>query len=368
MRAEIGRRNRILLMVTFVLLVVGTLAVYSASSFISIRQSSDAGSFHYLLGHLQRICVGLVVGTVAYLLPQRTWRALSPWLFLMALILLASTVVPGNPFAPRIKGASRWVVVGPLRLMPSELVRFSYVLLVAALVSQGQVSLRRPWGFVSIAVLGMIPALIMIFQPDFAGASYLTAVMIVLMFLAEARLSHLLLLVLFLLSLAAVGILSSRYRMHRILGYGHPTEHVQEENFQPYQACIALGSGGLQGRGLGQGRQQRGFLPEAFSDFILAVVGEETGFVGATLLLSLMFVLCLCGWTIAADADDLFSQITAGGLTASIAMGVAIHTGVVTRLLPATGMPLPLISWGGTNIIVTLASIGLLARMGRGGR
>jgi cell division protein FtsW len=368
LRAEIGRRNRILLMVTFVLLVVGTLAVYSASSFISMRQSSDAGSFHYLLGHMQRVGIGLVAGAVAYLLPQRTWRSLSPWLFLAALLLLASTVVPGNPFSPRINGASRWVVAGPLRIMPSELVRLSYVMLVAALVSQGQVSPRCPWGFVFIALLGFVPATLMIFQPDFAGAAYLTAVMIALMFLAEARLSHLILLLLFLLSLATVGILSSSYRKHRIFGYRHPTEHVREENFQPYQACIALGSGGLQGRGLGQGRQQRGFLPEAFSDFILAVIGEETGFVGTTLLLSLMLVLCLCGWTIAADADDVFSQIAAGGLTVSIAMGAVIHTGVVTRLLPATGMPLPLISWGGTNIVVTLASVGLLARMGKGGR
>jgi cell division protein FtsW len=141
---------------------------------------------------------------------------------------------------------------------------------------------------------------------------------------------------------------------------------TQDENFQPMQACIALGSGGLTGRGLARGRQQRGFLPEAFSDFILAVIGEETGFIGTTLLLSMLLILCMCGWLISESADNSFGYLAAGGLTASITGGVLIHVGVVTKLLPTTGMPLPLVSWGGTNLVITMMSLGIIAKVAEG--
>ena len=218
---------------------------------------------------------------------------------------------------------------------------------------------------ITLTLLGLVPAGLMLFQPDFAGAAYLSVVMLIVLFIAEAKLSHLMAVVLLLSSLAAIALVRADYRVGRLVGWQNGEQNLSAENFQPRQATIALGSGGLRGRGLGRGRQQRGFLPEAFSDFILAVIGEEAGFLGTTLLLAALLVLSLSVWGISAGADDCFGALVAGGVAASVTIGALIHIGVCTRLLPATGMPLPLVSWGGTNLLVTLFGLGIAANVAR---
>ena len=354
-----------LVTVTAALLLLGVMAVYSASSFASMRDFADGGSYHYLVGHLLRIAAGAVAATLVYAIPRRAWMLAAPALYGVSLLLLALTVVPGFPLSPSIKGSSRWILLGPVSIMPTELVRFTMVLLIASVATNSRLHPRSSRGFITLCCFGLVPAGIMIAQPDFAGAAYLIAVMAIVIYLAEARLSHLFALLLILAALGSAAVLSSDYRRARLMGYRDPESNVEGSNYQSNQSVIALGSGGLRGRGLGRGRQQMGYLPEPFSDFVLAVVGEELGFVGTTVILGLLLLLCIFGWRIAQMADSAFGQIAAGGLIASIALGALIHSGVVTRLLPPTGTPLPMISWGGTNVIVTMASIGFLTRIAR---
>lgn len=176
-----------------------------------------------------------------------------------------------------------------------------------------------------------------------------------------------LVLLLILLAFASIVIFPSEYRRERLLSWFSPSSAEEASTYQPEQACIALGSGGIMGRGIGRGRQQRGFLPEAFSDYILAVIGEETGFLGVLMILSLLFMLLMSGWFIADSADHLFGYLVTGGLMASIALGMFIHIAVVTRIFPSTGMPLPLVSWGGSNLMVTIGTIGIVARVAKEG-
>jgi len=365
MRTNVVRIKRWMLLLTVLLLALGILAVYSASSFASIKLYGN--NHYYLIGHLARIAIGAILGIAAYMVPSKFWRLASIPIYAVSLLLVLVTVLfSGSAVAPVINGSSRWIISGPFRLIPSDMIRFSLILLVATLSSRGVVHARNAGGVAAISVAALLPAGLMIAQPDFAGAIYLIAILIVMLYLSEARFMHMLVLFLALVLMASAVVFSSSYQRGRVTGWLSGSEMRQEENFQPIQACIALGSGGLMGRGLARGRQQRGFLPEAFSDFILAVIGEETGFMGTTLLLTMLLGLCICGWLIAEGSDNSFGFLAAGGLTASITIGVLIHVGVVTRLLPTTGMPLPLISWGGTNLIITLMSIGIIARVADG--
>jgi cell division protein FtsW len=360
-RTRFKPEARILVIVTGALIFVGIMAVYSASTFASMM--SYGNGYHFALGHITRVFVGILLGAGAWKLPPRIWRMASVPLFGLCVLLMVPTIIPGCSFAPAVNGSSRWLVLGPLRMMPSELARFSYVILVATLVARGLVNPRRVSGVAVITGIAAIPAVMMIRQPDFAGVLFLFSTIAVMLFIGEARFAHMLLLF---AGLAAVGALVlgiESYRLERMQGWLNQDEGTSAENYQPQQSCIALGSGGLMGRGLGRGRQQRGFLPEAFSDFILAVIGEETGFLGTSAVLAAFLALSICGWRIAAGADDAFGALAAGGLTASLCTGAFINIGVATRLLPTTGLTLPLVSWGGTSIIVTMVSLGIILRV-----
>ncbi len=358
----LGRDGRLLVSSALVLLVIGVLAVYSASSFASMKAFGN--SHHYATGHIIRVVTGLLLGALAYASGPRIWKIAAWPLYGVSILCLALTVfASGSAIAPVINGSSRWLVIGPARFMPSELARVSYILLAATLISKGQITARTPEGFIRMTALALPPAAFTIAHSDFAGSIYMLVMMTVMLYLAEARFSHILLLFAAIAILGSVFIITSSYRMDRVEGWINPTEGFSDNNFQPQQSCIALGSGGLFGRGLGHGRQQRGFLPEAFSDFILAVIGEEAGLVGTGLVLSAFCVLFWIGWRISERADDFFGSILTGGVTASIAVGSFLHIAVATRLLPATGVTLPLISWGGTSIVFTIVTIAMAARI-----
>ncbi len=357
----LARDRNVLLIATGIVTVLGILAVWTASSFASMRVTPAGDSLHYLKGHLMRVLAGLIMGIVAWRLKPSLIQALAVPVYSGALALLVLTVAAsGSSLAPVINGSTRWFHLGPVRLLPSELIRYAYVLLSAFMVSRGKWDARKPRHFGMMILAALIPMAIMLKQPDFSGAAYLGAVMMVMLLLAGARFKHLAVLGAAAMLLAAAAVISSPYRITRVTS-GMDGSEPSGGSYQSHQACIALGSGGLLGRGLGRGRQQRGFLPEAFSDYILAVIGEEAGFVGVVMVLSGLVLICAAGWRIAAGADTTFCSMASGGFTAVIAMGVLIHAGVVTKLLPPTGIPLPLVSWGGTGIVMTMSALGFLA-------
>lgn len=361
--------GKVMLISAALLLVFGALAVFTASSFKSLLLSGSESSTRFLLPHIRKIGMGVAAGLLLYTIPQQLLKKSAPFLYCISLALLAVTLfLKGSPWVPVLNGSARWLVLpGGFSVMPSELARVAYVILAASLLSTGAVRARTGPGVAWLTITALVPAILVALQPDFAGGMYILLVMLVMLFLAESRFMDILVLLLIMLAFASVVVFSSEYRRERLASWFSPAEAAEASNYQPEQACIALGSGGLMGRGIGRGRQQRGFLPEAFSDYILAVIGEETGFLGVLLILTLLFVMLMSGWLIAERADHLFGYLAAGGLMSSIAIGTFIHIAVVTRIFPSTGMPLPLVSWGGSNLIVTLGSLGIVSRVAREG-
>lgn len=347
------------------LLILGTLAVFTASSFRSLLLTNSQSSTIYLLPHIKKILIGILAGVLAWIIPPGKLKKTAPILYVLSIAMLALLLVfKGTHWAPVINGSARWLVLfGGFRIMPSEIARIAYVILAASLVSDGIIRARTGPGVVWLTVLALVPAALVAFQPDFAGGMYILLVMVTFLFLAESRFRDMVVLFLLMLAIASLVVFSSEYRRERLVSWFSPGDAAEASTYQPEQACIALGSGGIMGRGIGRGRQQRGFLPEAFSDYILAVIGEESGFAGILLILTLLLVMLMSGWTIAENADHLFGYLLAGGLMASIALGMFIHIAVVTRMFPSTGMPLPLISWGGSNLMVTIVTLGIVSRV-----
>ena len=359
-----GARN-IMLISAVLLLILGTLAVFTASSFKSLLLTDSESSTIFLLPHIKKIIIGILAGLLAWRMPPAILKKAAPFLYAISVAMLIILLsLRGSHWAPVINGAARWVVLlGGFRIMPSEIARIAYVILAASLVSDGVIRARTGTGVIWLTVLALIPAALVAFQPDFAGGMYILFVMVIVLFLAESRFRDMVVLFLITLALASIVVFSSEYRRERLFSWFSPGNAAEASTYQPEQACIALGSGGIMGRGIGRGRQQRGFLPEAFSDYILAVIGEESGFAGVLLILTLLLLLLMSGWIITENADHLFGYLVSGGLIASIALGMFIHIAVVTRMFPSTGMPLPLVSWGGSNLMVTIVTLGIVSRV-----
>ncbi len=219
-------------------------------------------------------------------------------------------------------------------------------------------------GVLLIASLALVPSIFTMLQPDLSGTAFTVMVMMAVLFVGGARFTHILLLagILLVVGFSAV-LVRDDYQLDRIQAVFNGNSLEQDDNYQPIQARITLGSGGPFGRGLGQSRQKRGFLPEAHTDFIMAIIGEESGFAGTFTMLVLFGLLFTGLLRIARAAGSAFEAIAGSGLSAILICGVVIHALVNTGMVPVTGMPLPLISWGGTSMVVNLICIGTVAGM-----
>jgi len=298
--------------------------------------------------------------------PYSWWQRLA-WPFVIGSgLLLLLLVLPGTePIAPEINGARRWLKVG-VTVQPSELAKVAIIVWTATLAVKKQEhfqSLRR--GLMPFMVIwGIICGLIAL-QPDLSTACLVAMIGGLTVFAAGARAAHFAF-----LGLMAVPVLWAQlnvgFRAERLLSFLDPASDPSGAGFQVRQSLIAIGSGGINGVGFGEGRQKFGFLPEAHNDFIFAMIGEEWGLAGVALLMGLYLVLILVGFRIAGRAPDLFGQLLAIGVTNLIAIQAVLHMGVGLGLVPPTGLALPLVSFGRSNLIVTLAALGILIGVARG--
>lgn len=356
------KARNLLLSTSAVLLVVGILAVGTASSFYSMREFGSHTK--YLRDHIVRIIIGVSAGFFMLKRPVSFLKRAAVPVYILSFLLVASTIVfAGSQFAPEVNGSTRWLDLG-VRLLPSDLLRLGFVLLASLLISREAVDIRSFKGVVLIALLALLPGVLTMLQPDLSGTAFTVAVMLVVLFAGGAKFHHLVLLLGILLVLGITFVLvRDDYQLDRIEAVFNGNSLQQEDNYQPIQARITLGSGGAFGRGLGQSRQKRGFLPEAHTDFILAVIGEESGFAGTFTVLVLFGLLFVSALSITRNAGSAFDAIAGTGLAAMLITGVMIHTLVNTGVIPVTGMPLPLVSWGGTSMVVNLVCIGAIASM-----
>ena len=350
---------------TLLLLSFGLVTLYSASSFLAQRQG--LADYHFVVRQAAGAGVGFICLLVFSRIPYRMWSTLAWPMILVAWLLLVFIILPGTEtFAPMRNGARRWLQLGPVSFQPSEAAKLALLVWTAALAVKKQAqfrSLTRGLGpFLLIWGAILVPVLL---EPDFSTAVLIGMLGTIIVFAAGGRVGHFI----FLGLLATPVILhqfAADFREMRISAFFNPEAHTSGAGYQVHQSLIAIGSGGIGGVGFGEGQQKYGFLPEAHNDFIFALIGEEWGLVGVVFVVFAYVGLVLVGFRIAQRAPDLLGELLAVGCTSLIALHAFLHMGVNLGLLPATGLPLPLVSDGRSNLVVTLAAIGILLSVARG--
>ncbi len=349
------------------LLALGMVMLYSSSMESWDRRTHSEIGAHYLVMQLIWCALGLGLCLTAALLDRRLLKKFAWPLLGFTLVLLALVVVPH--IGKRINGASRWFSFHGVSLQPSE---FAKIALILALAWYGEHFQRqmRTWkrGILFPGLfIGLTLGLIFI-EPDVGNALLLASVSCVMLLVAGIQLKYFLPPVIAGLIAISAFIYHNPMRSERVYSWLHLEETRRDKGLQAYQARLALGAGGWTGLGLGNGRQKLGWVPEHHTDFILAIIGEELGLI-ATLLICGAFVAILgCGVYIASHARDTFSTLLAAGLTFLIGLQAMINIGVVTNALPNKGLPLPFISYGGSNLLAMLICVGLLLNVARNGR
>jgi len=357
-----------LLAVALVLALIGLVMVFSASAVVAGNRFQD--SIYFLKRHLAWLAFGFLLLQLASRMDYMVWKRLAlPALGLTA-VLLVLVLIPS--IGVMAKGARRWIRMGPISVQPAEMLKLAVILYLAAyLAKRGDRLTEFTAGFLPpLIVVGLLAGLVLL-EPDLGTVVVIGLVTYALLFLAGARLSHLFSLVPVALAGGALMVWRSPYRVQRLMTFFDPGKDPTGAGFQVNQSFLAFGSGGAFGVGLGEGQQKLFFLPEAHTDFVLALVGEELGLVGTVSIMALFVLLVLKGFQIAGRARDPFGRHLAFGITLLIGFQALINAGVATGLLPTKGLTLPLVSYGGSSLVVSLLAIGILLSISRdrqGGR
>ncbi len=349
-----------LLLAVIGLLVLGVYVIYSGSNFRA-TELGHPGSY-YAMKHLTFIGIGFFPMCLAVFVDHRIFHKIAQPMFLICVALLLVVIVCG--FAA--KGATRWLSIGGMSLQPAEFMKIAIFAQMSRKLSKlGDDIADLKEGYLKpLAVLLIVCGLI-IKQPNLSMALMIFATIYILFFVAGVRVRYLLMsFVPVVLSVVALCLLAP-YRLRRIQAFLHPEEHLNEGGYQLWSSLVSLGHGGWIGTGVGQGTQKLGFLPESYKDVAYSLLGEELGFLGTFAVLFLFGVIVYKGLLIARNARSRFSRYFAICLTTSLAFNMCFHVAVCTGLIPTTGQPLPFISYGGTNLIVSMVSVGILLNISR---
>jgi cell division protein FtsW len=366
MRADRGgpSTSSILLVLIAVLCLIGVVMVGSASEVISIEEYNTPWAIFFR--EILWMGVALVALVIAVRFDYRRLRHLRMPLLVGTFALLFLVLLPG--IGVTSGGSSRWIGFGQLRLQPSELMKLALVIFGADLIVRRQErggSHRTVIG--PLLLVAATAGVLIVLQPDMGTALVLGAITIALLFASGVSMGPIVKVLMGLGFLAVVVGLVDPYRRARLLAFLDPTAHASGSGYQVAQSLIGLGSGHLIGLGLGSGRTKWGSLPNAHTDFIFSVIGEELGIVGSVAVLSLLVALCWFGLRAAQQAPDRFGALLGIGLVAWIASETFINVGAVIGLLPVTGIPLPFISFGGSSLVITMAAAGILVNIARQG-
>ncbi len=356
------RMDYVLLGAVLLLLAIGTVVVFSASADTAYHQF--ASPYYYLKHQLMWAAIGIFVLIIASRIDYWRYKRLILPLYGIALILLVVVLVPH--IGIQINGARRWLGVGSLQIQPSELAKLAMVFMFAFLLSRHRDRLDDFWkGVVPHVLFAGIIFLLILAEPDLGTTVAVAGTFFVMLFVAGVRKRHLLGMTAVAIPILTWAMLGQAYRRQRLLAFMDPWKHPLGVGFHTIQGLLALGSGGVLGVGLGYSRQALGYLPEAYTDFIFAILGEELGLLGTVTVVLLFLILAWRGYRIAMKAPDMFSSLLATGLTTMIAIQAAINIGVVTATLPVTGITLPFLSYGGSSLVLSLAGVGVLLNISR---
>ncbi len=362
-RLEARRPDYLLLASTVALLVLGTLMVYSASFVVAHNEFNDDA--YFLIRQLAWIAAGGIGLLVAARVDYRRWRRLSLPIMFACIGLLVLVLVPG--VGASSYGAVRWIRLGPVQIQPSEIAKLAMTLYLADWLARRVTTVAEFMrGLVPFAIIVGIVAALVAVQPDLGTTAIIIGLAACVFFVGGANLLHIALMI---LTGAAAGMALlahlSGYQLDRIRAFLDPWSDIQGFGWHTAQGLIALGSGGLFGTGLGNGFQKFYWVPNAHTDAIFAIIGEELGFVGCIGVLGLFGVLAWRGFLIAWRAPDSFGRLFATGLTCMLTVQILVNIAVVTNSLPYTGVTLPLVSFGGSSTVISLVAIGLLLNISR---
>jgi cell division protein FtsW len=344
------------------LLIVGLGAMLSASSVVSIRESPTADQFFLFKRQLLWVGLGLAAFVVTARVPYRWWSRVALPMFIASVGLLAATVVVGDSR----NGAARWIEVGPFTIQAGEFAKLATITLLAAALTKKErwLSHLPHFAYPVAAILGLIGILLML-QPDFGTLLIIIGAAFAVMAASAAPLRFVVGLALLGAGMMTALAFSAPYRLRRLVGFLDPFADPLGNGHQAVQSLVALGTGGLFGIGLGASRARWSFLPNAHTDFIFAIIGEETGLAGAMLVVLLFMILVVVGIRIALNAPDRFGRLMATGIVAWFTLQALINIGGVVAVLPITGVPLPFVSAGGNAMLMNLAAVGVLVNIAR---
>src|SRR6478672_10654942 len=372
-RAQARRRGssshqieyHLLLLLTLGLVAFGLIMVYSASSGVAVVNGANPLSPLLRQGTYAVLGIACMVGAARF--RYRRLRMLAPILMLMALIGLLMVKVPG--IGVRVNGAERWIVAGPLTLQPSEFAKLAMVVFCAAVLTARKrpprsiKELVNPVGLAALIVCGLVAL-----EPDL-GTTIAIAVMVTGVLIVAGTPFKLLVGTAGIVSVGAAFVISQNAYMHaRLLAFMHPWQDAGGSGYQNVQALLSLGSGGIWGKGLGQGTVKNGYLPEAPSDMIAAVIGEELGLIGILVTVLAFAAFAVLGFRIAMRTKDPFGKFLATGITCLVTGQAVVNLGAVLGFLPLTGVPLPLISSGGSSLVVFMTLSGTLLNVAQAER
>lgn len=350
----------VLLGAVMLLIVIGTIEIFSSSAVYALKKHGDSAFF--LKRQLMWLGIGLVAMWVGATISYRWFEKHTYSLLVGSLILLAGVLVIGK----EINSARRWYMFGPLSFQPVELSKL-------ALVTYLAYSLGKKADKVTDFTVGFVPHLVvcsvmmglLLMQPDLGSSIILASTTLIMLFVAGAKISYIWLAILSAAPVAYHMIVGTPWRMRRFKAFFNPEKYSDNVAYQIIQSRISIGSGGGTGVGLGEGRQTLGYMPEGHNDFIMASVGEELGFVGFALVLILFAIILWRGVRAALGARDVFGGYLAFGITVTFALQALINTGVVLGALPAKGLTLPFVSYGGSSLVMALFFVGILLNVSR---
>ena len=347
----------VLLGAVLALVSLGLVMVYSASAVTAAEKQGNG--FYFLERQLLAAGVGLVVMAAAVRVGYRRLARLAYPMLLLSIVLLVLVLVPG--VGTVVGGARRWLRLPGLSLQPAEIAKFTWVVYLAySLAKKREKVATFSIGFLPhLVIAGLLVALCMA-EPDFGSSVELLMLLFILLFAAGTRLSYLVGSVLLAMPLAYGAIAHSPYRLKRITAFLDPWAHRHDIGYQVAQSLISVGSGGLFGLGLGESRQKLFFLPEAHTDFIFSIIGEELGLIGAIATIVLYGVVVWRGTRAALRASETFGTYLGLGLTAMLGFQAAVNMSVAMGMLPTKGLTLPFISYGGCSLVISMAAAGVL--------
>ncbi|MEF2247777.1 MULTISPECIES: putative lipid II flippase FtsW [unclassified Paenibacillus] len=356
----IGRPDFLLLFIAFFLVCFGLVMIFSASSALGLKDYGNP--WHYVNRQVMFAGIGLIAMLVCMRIPFQTWKKFAPPMILTALLLLGLVLVIGNVAG----GAKRWFAVGGFSFQPSEFAKISIIVYLSAIISKKGEKIRSfKRGLIPIfIVMGLVLGLVYK-QPDYGTMLILSAIAGSIIVVGGANFKHLFAIAAAIIPAFVILAVSSEYRMKRITSFLNPMEDLSDDGYQLSQSLSALGHGGWTGTGLGQSVQKLFYLPAAHTDFIFSVIAEEFGFLGSTFFVLLFLLFIWRGFRAALSSQDSFGLLLGVGISSMFSIQFLMNIGAVTGSLPITGVTLPFISYGGTSLILSMASTGILLSISR---